>query len=85
MSAVFDRERLAALSPGGSRERPMPVGSASVVEVRANALTCPHCGGTYRLHEHVAAATGLRRVDVSCRYCGTPRSLWFRLVSYDPN
>ena len=70
-----DRERLAALSPGGSRDRPMPVGSASVVEVRTNALACPRCGGSYRIHEHVAPAPGIRRVDVSCRYCSAPRSL----------
>jgi hypothetical protein len=85
MSAVLDRERLAALSPGGSRERPMPVASSSVVEVRTNALACPRCGGGYRIHEHVAPASGIRRVDVTCRHCSAPRSLWFRLVSYEPN
>jgi hypothetical protein len=85
MSALLDRERLAALSPGGSRERPIPVASASVVEVRTNALACPRCGGGYRIHEHVAPASGIRRVDVTCRHCSAPRSLWFRLVSYEPN
>lgn len=85
MSALLDRERLAALSPGGSRERPIRVASASVVEVRTNALACPLCGGGYRIHEHVAPASGIRRVDVTCRHCSSPRSLWFRLVSYEPN
>jgi hypothetical protein len=74
-----DRELLAALSPGGSRERPIKVASASVVEVRTGALACPLCGGSYRLDEHVAPAAGLRRVDVHCRHCSTPRSLWFRI------
>jgi hypothetical protein len=65
----------------GSREQPIRVDSASVVEVRAAALTCPECNfGTYRIAEHVRPAPRLRRVDVTCRYCGTPRSLWFRLV-----
>jgi hypothetical protein len=80
-----DRELLAALSPGGSAERPIRVASASVVEVRTSALACPLCGGNYRLHDHVAPASGLRRVDVTCRHCSTPRSLWFRLVSFEPN
>jgi len=82
---LTDRELLASLSPGGSPERPIKVGSASVVEVRTSALACPLCGGSYRLEEHVAPAAGLRRVDVTCRHCSTPRSLWFRLVSFEPN
>lgn len=74
-------ELLASLLPGGSRDRPIKVASAAVVEVRTSALNCPHCGiGTYRIAEHVAPAAGLRRVDVTCRHCSTPRSLWFRLV-----
>mgnify|MGYP006208600431 CR=1 FL=1 len=52
----FDRELLASLSPGGSRERPIRVASASVVEVRTSALPCPLCGGSYRLDEHVSLA-----------------------------
>ena len=81
-----DRELLAAMSPGGSRERPIKVGSASVVEVRTQALTCPACGiGTYRIDEHVSLGPGVRRVDVHCRHCATPRSLWFKLVSFEPN
>ena len=80
-----DRELLASLSPGGSRERPIKVGSASVVEVRTQALNCPLCDGTYRIDEHVSLAPGIRRVDVHCRHCATPRSLWFKLVSFEPN
>lgn len=82
---VQDREKLAALSPGGSRERPIAVGSAAVVEIRVGSLTCPQCEGTYRLVEHRAPASGLREVDVACRTCGTKRTLWFSLVSNEPN
>lgn len=65
---------------GSARELPIRVASASVVEVRAGALICPACHfGTYRIEEHVSIATGVRRVDVVCRHCSTPRSLWFRL------
>jgi predicted Zn finger-like uncharacterized protein len=82
---MVDRELLATLMPGGTRERPIKVASASVVEVRTAALACPRCGGSYRIEDHVAPASGLRRVDVTCRHCSTPRSLWFRLVSFEPN
>jgi hypothetical protein len=65
----------------GSREFPIQVTSAAVVEVRTGALNCPDCAiGTYRIGEHVSPARGLRRVDVTCRHCSTERSLWFRLV-----
>ena len=82
---VRDREKLAVLSPGGTRERPMEVGSAAVVEPRINALACPQCEGPYRVLDHRSAASGLREVDVRCTSCGTPRTLWFRLVSNEPN
>jgi hypothetical protein len=82
---VRDREKLAALSPGGSREHPVPVPSAAVIEVRARAMSCPQCDGTYRIREHASVASGLRRVEVTCQLCGTPRVLWFRLISHEPN
>lgn len=80
-----DRERLAALLPGGSRERPIVVTSAAVIEPRVKAMACPHCSGEYRIHEHEMAAPGIRRVDVTCRHCSAPRSLWFRLVARELN
>jgi hypothetical protein len=81
-----NREWLARLSAGGSREHPIRVSSASVVEVRTAALHCPICAiGDYRIDEHVAPGAGLRRVDVHCRHCSTPRSLWFRLIEHEPN
>jgi hypothetical protein len=74
------------LSRGTARELPIRVASASVVEVRTAALTCPACAiGTFRIEDHVSVATGVRRVDVICRHCSTPRSLWFRLEPHDPN
>jgi hypothetical protein len=82
---VRDRERLAAMSRGGAREHPIEVASAAVVEVRTAAMACPQCGGEYRIAEHRSAGDGLRCVDVVCRQCGVPRTLWFRLVSAEPN
>jgi predicted Zn finger-like uncharacterized protein len=79
------REQLAALSPGGSADRAIVVTSAAVIEVRAAALSCPQCAGSYRIHEHTRPVSGLRRVDVACRRCGTPRTLWFRLIDREPN
>ncbi|MBA3453111.1 MAG: hypothetical protein H0T42_08460 [Deltaproteobacteria bacterium] len=80
-----DRERLAALLPGGSRERPIIVSSAAVIEPRAVRTPCLHCGGEYRIHEHERAASSVRRVDVGCRQCSAPRSIWFRLVPHELN
>jgi hypothetical protein len=82
---VRDRERLFELSVGGSRERPIDVPSTSVIELRTEAMPCAQCGGQYRIREHEAPASGIRRVDVTCRICSAPRSLWFRLVSTKPN
>jgi predicted Zn finger-like uncharacterized protein len=82
---VRDREKLAALSVGGSEARPIQITSAAVVEVRVRHLTCPQCEGEYRIREHRAPASGLRSVDVTCQRCGVSRTLWFRLVSDDAN
>ena len=79
------RERLAALVPGGARDRPIIVASAAVIEPRVKRLACPHCAGEYRIHEHERAASSVRRVDVACRQCSAPRSLWFRLVPREAN
>ena len=80
-----DRERLAALLPGGSRERPMIVSSTAVIEPRVLRTPCLHCGGEYRVHEHEWAAPSLRRVDAGCRQCSAQRSIWFRLVPRELN
>ena len=82
---VRDREKLAAMTRGGSAEHPIGVPSAAVVETRVRNSTCPQCEGEYRIIEHTSPASGLRRVDVRCQRCGTPRSWWFRLVSDEPS
>jgi hypothetical protein len=82
---VHDREKLAALSPGGTKERPINVDSAAVVETRVRNLPCVQCEGMYRVLEHRAPASGLREVLVSCTQCGVRRTLWFGLVSREPN
>jgi len=82
---VRDREKLATLLPGGSEEHPIEVTSAAVVEVKIRGATCPQCEGTYRIREHVSVRSGIRRVDVTCQLCGTPRPVWFRLGSDEPN
>ena len=82
---VRDREKLAALSPGGAREHPIVVASSAVIEVRAQAMACPQCEGAYRVREHNAPGSGLREVLVRCQQCGTPRTLWFRIAIDEPN
>jgi hypothetical protein len=79
------REQLAQLSRGGSARWAIAVPSASVIEGRAASLPCPQCGGENRIHDHVRPFPGLRRVDVTCRMCGAPRVLWFRIVEQEPN
>lgn len=82
---VRDREQLAALSAGGAPEHPIHVDSAAVIEGRTLALPCPQCGGPYRIREHRSAGAGLRDVDVTCRNCGAPRTLWFKIGSHEPS
>jgi hypothetical protein len=78
-----ERERLMALEPGGSPERPIEIESPSVVELRAEAFTCPFCEVAFRVEAHRApSAPGmrLREAAVLCPRCGRRRSIWFRLV-----
>lgn len=82
---VRDREKLAALVPGGARERPIEVESSAVIEGRARAVPCAQCQGSYRVAEHRSAGDGTRAVDVRCERCGVARTLWFRIVSSEPN
>ena len=82
---VRDRERLAALSPGGAAERPIHVPSSAVIEVRVGAMPCPQCSGRYRVRDHRSAGAGLRDVSVVCEQCHVARVLWFRIVPDDPN
>jgi hypothetical protein len=80
------KEQLAALRPGGSPATPMRVVSAAVIEPRATtSMPCPHCGGQYRVLEHTRPVPRLRRLEVECRHCGTPRAMWFTIVPDEPN
>jgi uncharacterized protein with PIN domain len=82
-------ERLFGLEPGGSSDRPLVVSSASLVDLRAEALRCPACTGPLRVEEHVAVTVAeqrLRRADLRCRQCGSPRAVWFRIAGApEPN
>jgi DNA-directed RNA polymerase subunit M/transcription elongation factor TFIIS len=83
-----DRERLAALEPGGAPERPIDLTSASEVEVSARSMPCPRCGGEVRVDEHLAETVGasrLRIAKVSCPGCGHRRAIYFRLGGLLPN
>lgn len=82
---VQAREKLAALAPGGSAERPIAVASAAVVEARVRNLSCPQCEGEYRVEEHESAGPAVRTVKVRCQLCHVARTLWFRLAPDEPN
>ena len=81
---VRDREKLAALSPGGSPARPLEVPSPAVIDSRVAAMRCPQCDGEYALVDHQVDGA-LRVVSVTCRLCHVPRRLWFRLGSSAPS
>ena len=74
-----DRQRLAALEPGGSPERPIEVVSSAVIPVRARAHRCPLCDGAMRLDEETAASATLRAAHLTCKQCGIARQLWFAI------
>lgn len=77
------REKLFALEPGGSPERPLDAVSAAVIETHASAVPCPRCEGSHEVVEHVASVhegVRLRETRLRCRQCGSRRSLWFKIV-----
>lgn len=82
---VRDREKLAALVAGGSADRPIEVSSSAVIETRVRSMPCPQCEGELAIADHRSAGQGMRALDVRCRICGVPRTLWFRIVSDEPN
>ena len=77
---VRERERLWALEPGGSPERPIDVSSSSVIDPKWRATPCPQCGGTLTLTDEHAQDASHRSVDVKCQTCGAPRTIYFRIV-----
>lgn len=76
---VRDREKLAALAPGGSEARALVIDTPAVIDSRVGSMRCPQCEGSYVIDEHAAPTAGLRRVDVTCRLCHVSRSIWFQL------
>lgn len=69
----------------GTLDRPFVVQSPAVIDGQAAREPCLRCGGEGRVHEHTRPRAGIRRVDVACRQCSAPRTLWFRLVLDEPN
>ncbi|HEY2745832.1 MAG TPA: hypothetical protein VGL86_14450 [Polyangia bacterium] len=85
---VRDRQKLAALVPGGAADRPVDVPSAAVIPLRARATPCPLCDGTLQI-EHEAAESRAGRlvhaVHVACTRCGVARVLWFHVAPSLPS
>jgi hypothetical protein len=76
------RERLALVETGGSAERPVVVESASQIEPHAASLSCIHCGTSYRVDDHTAETLGgasVRVVRAHCPFCGSARTIYFRI------
>ncbi len=85
---VLDKQRLAALEPGGAADRPIEVSSSAVIPVRARSQRCPLCGGSLLLDEETATmidGKSLRTAHLTCQQCGVRRELWFRIGSPLPN
>jgi hypothetical protein len=76
-------EKLAGELPGGAPDRPIDVGSASVVEGKARSTPCVQCGGELDLRHDRATSTArgiLREIALLCRRCHAPRTLWYRIL-----
>ncbi len=76
-------ERAARALPGGAPDHPIEVASAAVVELKARAAPCLRCGGHLELRRDGAASTPrgvLRQIELACRLCHAPRTLWFRVA-----
>lgn len=85
---VVSRERLAAAAPGGARDRPIVVASASVIDSMARSTPCVQCAGALELRAHDAPADAggkLRLCRLICRLCHVPRELWFRVEAPLPS
>jgi hypothetical protein len=78
-----DRSKLLDLEAGGRPERPIDVSTPALVEPKARAVRCPRCDEPFDVESHEAHtdAQPLREAVLRCRFCGTTRSLWFRVVA----
>ena len=85
---VRDRQKLAALLPGGSPERPIDVPSAAVIPLRARGTPCPLCDGELHIEHESAQSRGgrlLHATHVACARCGVGRVLWFHVAPERPS
>ncbi|HXU74072.1 MAG TPA: hypothetical protein VN947_32355 [Polyangia bacterium] len=80
---VRDRQKLAALLPGGAPDRPIDVPSAAVIPIRARGTPCPLCDGALHIEHEAAESRGgrlLHATHVACTRCGVARVLWFQVT-----
>jgi len=85
---VRENEKRAGEMPGGSPAQPIDVASAAIVEVKARATPCIQCAGGLDLRADHATSTArgvLREIELVCRRCHAPRTLWFRVAPRTPN
>lgn len=75
---IEQRDKLAALEPGGAADRPIEVATAALIEPMARASRCPRCHGESRLEEHVVE-NSVRVARVRCTACNSPRAIYFRI------
>jgi hypothetical protein len=81
-------QRLASELPGGAPERAIEVASAAVVELKALGTPCLQCEGELELRHDRASTDArgvLRMLELVCRRCHAPRTLWFRVAPSGPN
>jgi hypothetical protein len=76
--------RLHELEPGGSPERPIPLASASVVDVDATGRRCGVCGSDVRLEDHEVIehqGSRLRAARTRCKQCGAVWRWFYRVAA----
>ena len=84
------KEKLWTLGLVASPRRPIPLDSASQVEIHAASMTCPICGDHFRVLEHTVlhipgSERTLRVTHVLSPQCGRERDLYFALRAALPN
>jgi uncharacterized protein with PIN domain len=81
-------EALARALPGGSAATPIDVATSSLVELQARTTRCPQCNGELEIRGDRAESTPrgvLRAMDLVCRLCHAPRTVWFRVTPAQPD
>ncbi|MEI8254301.1 MAG: hypothetical protein WCJ30_01375 [Deltaproteobacteria bacterium] len=83
-----DLERLALLERGGRPDHPIEAVSSSQVDVQARDTRCAVCESPVDVLDHTAETIDgvrLRVARLRCRQCGRERSIYFKLLSTQPN